>query len=58
MFFQVGVKCLEDKNIDFKYTQCVVFFKFFPTYRPVVFLSQIRKPINKKSLASVTICAP
>jgi hypothetical protein len=23
MFFQVEVKCLEDKNIDFKYTQCV-----------------------------------
>jgi hypothetical protein len=40
MFFQVEVKCLEDKNIDFKYTQCV--FKIF---------FQIRKPINKKNLA-------
>jgi hypothetical protein len=32
MFFQVEVKCLEDKNIDFRYTQCV-FFKHF--FRPI-----------------------
>jgi hypothetical protein len=44
MFFQAEVKCLEDKNIDFKYTQC----KFFPDLPTWVFLSQIRKPIHKK----------
>jgi hypothetical protein len=50
MFFQVEVKCLEDKNIDFKYTQCVCFFLIFFRPTDLFFLSQIRKPINKKSL--------
>ena len=49
MFFQVEVKCLEDKNIDFKYTQCFFLNFFRPT--DLGFLSQIRKPIDKKSLA-------
>jgi hypothetical protein len=31
MFLQVEIKCLEDKNIDFKYTQCVLKNNFRPT---------------------------
>ena len=50
MFFQVEVTCLEDKNIDFKYTQCV-FFWVFSDLPTCFFLSQIRKPIKIKKVS-------